>query len=698
MGYLANQPGTDIPLDEQIALGQLANIGDPLDYLRVNGSGSGLEYVPFPSLFTGPTGYTGYTGLTGPTGYTGFTGPTGYTGYTGFTGPTGPGNFTGYTGYTGPIGPTGYTGPSATDLWDRTGTTLSTHNVGDNVLLTGTLGAGATTVDSLTSTTDGSFGAIGTNKITNGTFTGGSTGWTYDDADWSYSANTMVKDQDGTGTLSQASADMATPLVIGETYLLTFTISNWTVGGCTITCGGETRSYQLANRTVKITFIATSTASLVFTPTNTARFTIANISLQKLTGDVTVNRNLVVTGNSSTNALNVGNSGTGAFEGTIAVGRTFSQHGGYANVLDLSGGITMQPLSPLPAGNGIYLLTAFNSAGTLLGSVLAMESSLSFRSNKASSALDFYGAGADGVLRGAIRVLANRTTVGATNSPTALFQVRQTTSGLGTVSNSAGGTTVTGVGTVFTDTFKVGDTITVNSETRTISAIASNTSLTTDVWTGANTNAVYTLAGGIRFSVMGNGRVSIGSSVLPSAMLHLPAGTATAGTAPLKFTSGTLLTAAEAGTQEYLSGLFYLRGTEGWAFNQATEYINSANAGHLDLNATTSIDLNANMDISAKNIITDTTTGTQIGTGATQKIAFYGKTPVVQATALTAQLTTLTFTAPGTPDYAIQDFTQVTPWGFASQDEANTVLSTIANLQARVAELETRLSTYGLLP
>jgi len=65
--------------------------------------------------------------------------------------------------------------------------------------------------------------------------------------------------------------------------------------------------------------------------------------------------------------------------------------------------------------------------------------------------------------------------------------------------------------------------------------------------------------------------------------------------------------------------------------------------------------------------------------------------------ALTAQLTTITHTEPGTPDYAIQDFTQTTPWGFASHDEANTVLKVIANLQTRVAELETRLRNQGVV-
>ena len=99
-----------------------------------------------------------------------------------------------------------------------------------------------------------------------------------------------------------------------------------------------------------------------------------------------------------------------------------------------------------------------------------------------------------------------------TTDLTSLFQVSQQTSGVGTVSNSAGGTTVTGVGTQFTNTFKIGDTITVNSETRTIATVVSDTSLTTDTWTGANSGKAYTLAGGARLSVMGNGNVGVGTT------------------------------------------------------------------------------------------------------------------------------------------------------------------------------------------
>ena len=65
--------------------------------------------------------------------------------------------------------------------------------------------------------------------------------------------------------------------------------------------------------------------------------------------------------------------------------------------------------------------------------------------------------------------------------------------------------------------------------------------------------------------------------------------------------------------------------------------------------------------------------------------------------ALTAQLTTITSTAPGTPDYAIQDLTQTTPFGFVTKDEGNSVLSVIANLQTRVSQLESRLQALGLI-
>lgn len=56
-----------------------------------------------------------------------------------------------------------------------------------------------------------------------------------------------------------------------------------------------------------------------------------------------------------------------------------------------------------------------------------------------------------------------------------------------------------------------------------------------------------------------------------------------------------------------------------------------------------------------------------------------------------AALTTITHTSPGSADYAIQNMTSSSPYGFATQDEANTVLSVIKNLQQRVLDLEARV-------
>jgi len=89
----------------------------------------------------------------------------------------------------------------------------------------------------------------------------------------------------------------------------------------------------------------------------------------------------------------------------------------------------------------------------------------------------------------------------------------------------------------------------------------------------------------------------------------------------------------------------------------------------------------------------DTTTMQFLGT----HLGFYGVTPVVRPTALTTQLTSITHTAPGTPDYAIQDLVDSGGFGFVTKDEGNTVLSTILNLQTRVAELQTKLTALGLL-
>jgi hypothetical protein len=67
----------------------------------------------------------------------------------------------------------------------------------------------------------------------------------------------------------------------------------------------------------------------------------------------------------------------------------------------------------------------------------------------------------------------------------------------------------------------------------------------------------------------------------------------------------------------------------------ATAYLDGANAGRIGVSGTIdafSMTAANSLTFSAGNIVTDTTTGTKIGTGATQKLGFFNATPVIQPT------------------------------------------------------------------
>lgn len=96
-------------------------------------------------------------------------------------------------------------------------------------------------------------------------------------------------------------------------------------------------------------------------------------------------------------------------------------------------------------------------------------------------------------------------------------------------------------------------------------------------------------------------------------------------------------------------------------------------------------------------IAVGTGTGATVGTATNQKLAFFGSTPVVQQAALTVNVGTVTFSEPTTPDYAIASLTSVNGFGFSTLDEGHSILKVLANLQTRVNELSTRLTTYGFL-
>jgi len=79
-----------------------------------------------------------------------------------------------------------------------------------------------------------------------------------------------------------------------------------------------------------------------------------------------------------------------------------------------------------------------------------------------------------------------------------------------------------------------------------IAVVAANSDSYIGLFTGQTNNVIGTE----RMRIIKNGNVGIGQTI-PTAVLHLKAGTATASTAPLKFTSGTNLTTAEAGAMEF---------------------------------------------------------------------------------------------------------------------------------------------------
>lgn len=169
---------------------------------------------------------------------------------------------------------------SDTEEWNLSGSEyLGFEPIGaSGAEFTGSFDGGNFTISGLyinRKTTDyiGLFGAVqyAANLITNGTFTGSATGWTLGTG-WAYSSNTVLKNADGDGTLSQTLAIQA-----GSKYVLTYTVSARTVGSVTPSCGGVTLSTRSANGTYTEEFTAVSTADLVFTPTTTARFTIDNV-------------------------------------------------------------------------------------------------------------------------------------------------------------------------------------------------------------------------------------------------------------------------------------------------------------------------------------------------------------------------------------------------------------------------------------
>lgn len=126
---------------------------------------------------------------------------------------------------------------------------------------------------------------LGSELITNGTFTGNATGWSVGSG-WAYSSNAVVHSSNGTSAIQPSTA--LTTVLAGYEYQYSVTVSALTVGTVTLSVGGVTIAAFSANGTYTGKLLATSNANLTLTPTNTARLTVDDVSLKRISGGTSI--------------------------------------------------------------------------------------------------------------------------------------------------------------------------------------------------------------------------------------------------------------------------------------------------------------------------------------------------------------------------------------------------------------------------
>lgn len=127
-------------------------------------------------------------------------------------------------------------------------------------------------------------------KVVNGQFISSAgwtlgTGWTFD------STNEEMDHSSGTAALEQ-NVNAAS----GKTYRVTFTVRNRTAGTLTPSIGGVNGTAVSTNETFTQDIVSTGTGNLKFTPTTDFNGSVDDVSVQEVTGDAPVFRDLTVYG------------------------------------------------------------------------------------------------------------------------------------------------------------------------------------------------------------------------------------------------------------------------------------------------------------------------------------------------------------------------------------------------------------------
>ena len=264
-------------------------------------------------------------------------------------------------------------------------------------------------------------------------------------------------------------------------------------------------------------------------------------------------QNVVVSADLNQN-LNIKTSGTGNIElNPSGTGQILLK-----GSLLISGGknITTSDSLPLSVPFGITTLTNISATGTILGSNISGSTSGTNTGDNAVNSLY------SGLATSKQDTLVSGSSIKTING----------NSVLGSGDLSVGSYTLPIASAITLGGVKVGTGLSIDSGTGALSASGTGTG---DVNWNGNTNGSKKTLGSIdnqdiglitnnteRITVLNGGNVGIGNTA-PSAVLNLKAGTATVGTAPLKFTTGTNLTTAEAGAMEWNGTNLFMTQTSG---------------------------------------------------------------------------------------------------------------------------------------